>query len=79
VDHKTVTDWFNFLRDLCSADLLANPHQIGGQGRIVAIDESVVARAKRGKRACTPGSSSMGVWWDGSYHQAFLYGAGATS
>ena len=46
VDRKTCIDWFNFLRDVCSADLLANPRQIGGPGHIVAIDESVVAKAK---------------------------------
>ena len=46
VDHKTVTDWCSFLRDLCSWDLLANPVQLGGPGHIVAVDESCVARAK---------------------------------
>jgi hypothetical protein len=34
------------MRDVCSADLLANPRQLGGPGHVVAIDESVVARGK---------------------------------
>ena len=46
VDHKSVTDWWCFMRDLCSWDLLNNPVQLGGPGRIVAVDETVVAKAK---------------------------------
>ena len=46
VDHTTVTDWFQFLRDVCSFDLIRLPVHLGGPGRIVAIDESVVARRK---------------------------------
>ena len=41
-------DWASFLRDVCSADLLANPQQLGGPGHTVAIDETVVARRKPG-------------------------------
>ena len=48
VGKKTVIDWFMFVRDVCSADLLAQPMVIGGPGQTVAIDESVVARAKPG-------------------------------
>ena len=48
VDKKTVIDWFMFIRDVCSADLLAQPILLGGPGQTVAIDESVVARAKPG-------------------------------
>jgi len=40
----------NFLRDVYSADLLANPIHLGGPGHIVAIDESVVARRQRGNQ-----------------------------
>ena len=50
VDHKTVTDWFSFLRDVCSAELLANPVRIGGVGHTVAIDESLIARRPRGNQ-----------------------------
>ena len=49
-----MTDWFNFCREVCSADLLANPLQIGGPGAIVAIDESVVARSKPGNAQARP-------------------------
>jgi len=47
-DGKTVTDWYNFFRDVCSADMVANPVQISGPGTTVAIDESAVAKAKPG-------------------------------
>jgi len=43
-----VIDWYSFLRDICSRELIANPVQIGGVGHIVAIDESVIARRKPG-------------------------------
>lgn len=54
VDNKTVIDWYMFLRDVCSSDLLAQPFIIGGVGQTVAIDESVVARAKPGNRRGRP-------------------------
>jgi len=47
-DKKTVIDWFMFIRDDCSADRLAQPIVLGDPGQTVAIDESVVARAKPG-------------------------------
>ena len=54
VDHKTVTDWNNFVREVCSADLLANPFQISGPGRVVAIDETAVAKEKPGNAQARP-------------------------
>ena len=49
---NTVVQWFSYLRDAASNHLLRNPMQIGGPGRIVEIDESVIARRKyhRGHR-----------------------------
>ena len=41
-----MTDWYTFCRDLCSWNLLQRPVRLGGPGHIVAIDESVVAKAK---------------------------------
>jgi len=46
VNHKTVNDWFSFLRDLCSWDLRWTQLKLRGPGHIVAVDESCVARAK---------------------------------
>jgi len=54
LENQSVTDWFSFMRDLCTFDLLSNPVQLGGQGHIVAIDETVVARAKPGNRHAGP-------------------------
>lgn len=59
VSTPTAVDWNNFLRDICSRQLLANPIQLGGPGRHVMIgierilkkyalyiDESLMARRK---------------------------------
>jgi len=46
VNSRTVVDWNNFLREICAADLLANPPKIGGPGLTVEIDESLFARRK---------------------------------
>ena len=37
VDKKTVIDWFMFIRDVCSADLLAQPILLGGPGQTVIV------------------------------------------
>ena len=49
---NTVAQWFSYLQDAASNHLLRNPMQIGGPGRVVEIDESVIARRKyhRGHR-----------------------------
>lgn len=54
INHKTVTDWFNFMREVCSTDMINNPRQLGGQGHVVAIDESLVARRKVGNAQGRP-------------------------
>ena len=41
-----VTNWYNFCREVCSSDLLANPLHIGRPGTIVPIDESIIAKSK---------------------------------
>ena len=43
---KTVVDWSNFLREVCAAELLANPVVLGGPGRVVEVDESQFSRRK---------------------------------
>jgi len=48
MNSKTVIDWASFLRDMYSADLLANPQQLGGPGHTVAIDETFIAWRKPG-------------------------------
>lgn len=54
VDQKTVTDWFNFIREVCSTDMVNNPRQLGGPGHVVAIDESLLARRKPGNAQGRP-------------------------
>ena len=46
LSHATTVDWSNFLREVCAADLLANPVVIGGPGITVEIDESLFSRRK---------------------------------
>lgn len=49
--NKTVIDWFNFCREVCTEILLGSTEQIGGEGKIVEIDESKFGKRKynRGK------------------------------
>ena len=46
IGHTSVVDWSNFLREVCAADLLANPVVIGGPGRVVEVDESLFTKRK---------------------------------
>ncbi|XP_046663933.1 uncharacterized protein LOC124356778 isoform X2 [Homalodisca vitripennis] len=46
INHNTIVDWNNYLREVCAAKLLANPLVIGGPGLTVEIDESVFAKRK---------------------------------
>ena len=39
-------DWNNFLREICAADLLANPIAIGGPNTTVEVDDSLFTRRK---------------------------------
>ena len=42
----SIVDWFQFCRDICYSFFVRFPQQIGGQGIIVEIDESLFARRK---------------------------------
>ena len=54
IDEKTVTDWTNMVREVCSTELLRNPVMLGGPGRIVAVDETLVAKRKPGNQQGRP-------------------------
>jgi len=44
---SSVSQWYQFIRELCSKYLINNPNYVfGGPGIIVQIDESVVAKRK---------------------------------
>ena len=74
VDHlsassATVVQWYQYFRDVCSWKLTTTPTLLGGVGRIVQIDESVMVKAKykynRGQVQPWPsadGSHSVGFW-----------------
>ena len=47
-DH-TVTDWKNFLRDICAEYFIANPVRLGGPNATVQIDESLFVRRKNNR------------------------------
>src|SRR3569832_407206 len=42
----TVVDWKNFCRDICQRYLLENSLKIGGEGKVVEIDECLLVRSK---------------------------------
>lgn len=46
LSEPTVVDWLNFLREICSWKLLQLNVRIGGLGKIVQIDESLIYKAK---------------------------------
>jgi len=48
LQQEALTQWSQYLRDVCSTSLLQNPRQIGGPGSVIAIDETVIARRKPG-------------------------------
>jgi hypothetical protein len=54
IENHTIADWCQFLRDVCSNDLLANPQVLGGPGHTVAIDDSVIAKRKPGNAQGRP-------------------------
>lgn len=49
LDAGTVTDYANLLREEYSRDLLQNGAMLGGPGRRVQVDESVLAKGKRSR------------------------------
>ena len=54
VSAKTLVDFYNFLREVCSAALIRNPVQLGGPSRIVQIDESLFAHKPKYHRGRGP-------------------------
>ena len=49
LSHHTVIDWYNVLREECSAKLIRMPiadKKVGGVGHIVEIDESLMVKRK---------------------------------
>src|ERR1700733_2222190 len=46
---KTVVDYYNYFREICSWKLLNNQIQLGGPGLEVQIDESVFVKAKQNR------------------------------
>ncbi|XP_077967707.1 uncharacterized protein LOC144421954 [Styela clava] len=43
---RTMVDWCNFIREVCSEDLIGRKKKIGGMDHVVAIDETHLARRK---------------------------------
>ena len=56
---KTIADFYNFLREVCSTVLIRNPVQLGGPGRIAQIDESLFAHKPKYHRGRAPQSE---IW-----------------
>jgi len=61
IEQHTACDWFQFCREVILDFIESNTEMIGGEGKVVEIDES-----KFGKKKVSPGSlceGSVGVWW----------------
>ena len=57
VVESTIIDWYHFLREVCSTDMLANHAQFGGPGRVVLMrawwpDESQAMHRAEECRRC---------------------------
>jgi len=46
VSSVTAVQWYQYFRDICSWKLVNSPMTLGGPGKIVQIDESVMVKAK---------------------------------
>ena len=46
VSPNTAVQWYQYFQDICSWKMLATPIALGGPGKIVQIDETVMVRAK---------------------------------
>lgn len=51
---NTSVDWNNYMREVCAADLLANPVVLGGPNTTVEVDESLFARRKNHQGRVVP-------------------------
>jgi len=53
ISSRTAVDYYQYLRDICSWKLINHPIQLGGPGKEVQIDESLLVKAKyhRGRNA----------------------------
>lgn len=54
VSARTVVEWARNLREVCSVALSRNARKIGGAGEIVAVDETLIAKRKRGNAQGRP-------------------------
>uniref|UniRef100_A0A914MMI8 Transposase n=1 Tax=Meloidogyne incognita TaxID=6306 RepID=A0A914MMI8_MELIC len=59
ISKQMITDWMNFFRDICAEHFIRNPVQVGGEGVLVEVDETVVVRRKY-ERGRVPGTKD--VW-----------------
>ncbi|GFW57504.1 mitotic-spindle organizing protein 2A [Trichonephila clavipes] len=49
VNKNTVVDWYMFCREVCMVAVLKESEPLGGEGKIVEIDESMFGKMKYGK------------------------------
>lgn len=64
MDYKTAVDWASFCREVVLHAFVVNSEKIGGDGRVVEIDES-----KFGRRKYNRGHRVEGQWVFGGYER----------
>ena len=62
ISKKTIVDYYNFLREICSAALIQDTCMFGGPGVIVEVDETVITKRKYNRGRHIPEQWVFGMY-----------------
>ncbi|XP_023216113.1 uncharacterized protein LOC111618774 [Centruroides sculpturatus] len=49
LSNRTIVDWYSFYREVCVHDVSSQTEKLGGEGRVVEVDEAKIGRRKYNK------------------------------